>query len=57
MKATIALEDPDPAAPHMRAAVDATVAVALHAIPAVCAARRALCRSQRLATTARGRVD
>ena len=38
VKATIALEDPDPAAPHMRAAVDATVAVALHAIPAVCAA-------------------
>jgi hypothetical protein len=38
VKATIALEDPDPAAPHMRAAVDATVAVALHAIPSVCAA-------------------
>jgi 2,4-diaminopentanoate dehydrogenase len=38
VKATIALEDPDPAAPHMRAAVDATVAVALQAIPAVCAA-------------------
>jgi 2,4-diaminopentanoate dehydrogenase len=38
VKATIALEDPDPAAPHMRAAVDATVAVALHAIPAVSAA-------------------
>ncbi|HKS53665.1 MAG TPA: hypothetical protein VJS12_00190 [Steroidobacteraceae bacterium] len=38
VKATIALEDPDPAAPHMRAAVDATVAVALHAIPGVCAA-------------------
>jgi 2,4-diaminopentanoate dehydrogenase len=39
VKATIALEDPDPAAPHMRAAVDATVAVALHAIPSVYAAR------------------
>jgi hypothetical protein len=38
VKATIALENPDPAAPHMRAAVDATVAVALHAIPSVCAA-------------------
>jgi hypothetical protein len=38
VRATIALEDPDPAAPHMRAAVDATVAVALHAIPAVCSA-------------------
>jgi 2,4-diaminopentanoate dehydrogenase len=38
VKATVALEDPDRAAPHMRAAVDATVAVALHAIPSVCAA-------------------
>jgi hypothetical protein len=38
VKATIALTDPDPAAPHMRAAVDATVAVAIHAIPSVCAA-------------------
>jgi hypothetical protein len=38
VRATISLEDPDPAAPHMRAAVDATVAVALNAIPAVCAA-------------------
>src|SRR5688572_22592370 len=38
VKATIALEDPDPAAPHMRAAVDATVAIVLQAIPAVCAA-------------------
>ena len=38
VKATIALEDPDPAAPHMRAAVDATVAVVLQAIPEVCAA-------------------
>jgi hypothetical protein len=38
VKATIALADPDPAAPHMRAAVDATVAVALHAIPSVSAA-------------------
>ena len=38
VKANIALEDPDPTAPHMRAAVDATVAIALHAIPAVCAA-------------------
>ena len=58
VKATIALEDPDPAAPHMRAAVDATVAVALHAIPS--GVRRAagfLHRSRRLATAARGRVD
>lgn len=38
VKATIALEDPDPAAPHMRAAVDATVAIVLQAIPAVCGA-------------------
>jgi hypothetical protein len=38
VKATIAVEDPDPTAPHMRAAVDATVAVALHAIPSVQAA-------------------
>jgi hypothetical protein len=38
VKATIALEDPDPTAPHMRAAVDATVALALNSIPAVCAA-------------------
>jgi hypothetical protein len=38
VKASIALEDPDATAPHMRAAVDATVAIALHAIPAVCAA-------------------
>jgi hypothetical protein len=38
VRATIAVEDPDPAAPHARAAVDATVAVALHAIPAVSAA-------------------
>jgi len=35
---TIAIEDPDPAAPHMRAATDATVAIALRAIPEVCAA-------------------
>ncbi len=35
---TIAIEDPDPAAPHMRAATDATVAIALRAIPDVCAA-------------------
>lgn len=39
VKVTIAVEDPDPTAPHMRAAVDATVAVALHAIPSVCAAQ------------------
>jgi 2,4-diaminopentanoate dehydrogenase len=38
VKATIALEDPDPTAPHMRAAVDATVTLALNSIPAVCAA-------------------
>jgi hypothetical protein len=38
VRATIAIEDPDPAAPHMRAAVDATVAIALRAIPDVCAA-------------------
>jgi hypothetical protein len=38
VRATIAIEDPDPAAPHMRAAVDATVAIALRSIPDVCAA-------------------
>lgn len=38
VQATITIVDPDPAAPHMRAAVDATVAVALRSIPAVCAA-------------------
>jgi hypothetical protein len=38
IRATIAIEDPDPAAPHMRAAVDAVVALAVQAIPAVCAA-------------------
>jgi hypothetical protein len=38
VRATIAIEDPDPAALHMRAAVDATVAIAIRAIPDVCAA-------------------
>jgi hypothetical protein len=38
VRATIAIEDPDPSAPHMRAAVDAVVALAVQAIPAVCAA-------------------
>lgn len=38
VRATIVIEDPDPAAPHMRAAADATVAIALRAIPEVCAA-------------------
>ena len=38
VRAVIAISDPDPAAPHMRAAVDATVAIAIQAIPAVCAA-------------------
>jgi hypothetical protein len=38
VRVQIAIEDPDPAAPHMRAAVDATVAIALRAIPDVCAA-------------------
>jgi len=37
-RVSIAIEDPDPAAPHMRAAADATVAIALQAIPEVCAA-------------------
>jgi hypothetical protein len=35
---SIAIEDPDPKAPHMRAAADATVAIALQAIPEVCSA-------------------
>ncbi len=38
VRVSIAIEDPDPAAPHMRAATDATVAIALRAIPDVCAA-------------------
>jgi hypothetical protein len=38
VRVSIAIEDPDPAAPHMRAAADATVAIALQAIPEVCAA-------------------
>lgn len=38
VRATIRLEDPDPGAPRMRAAVDATVAIALRAIPDVAAA-------------------
>jgi hypothetical protein len=38
VRVQIAIEDPDPAAPHMRAATDATVAIAIQAIPAVCAA-------------------
>jgi hypothetical protein len=37
VRATIAIEDPDSGAPHMRAAVDATVAIALNAIPHVVA--------------------
>lgn len=37
IRATIAIEDPDPSAPRMRAAVDATVAIALAAIPHVAA--------------------
>lgn len=36
--ATLSIEDPDPNAPHMRAACDATIALALRAIPDVCAA-------------------
>lgn len=38
VRATIAIEDPDPAAPRMRAATDSTVAIVLRAIPDVCAA-------------------
>jgi hypothetical protein len=38
VRVTVAIEDPDPAAPHTRAAVDATVAIALRAIPDVVAA-------------------
>jgi 2,4-diaminopentanoate dehydrogenase len=38
VRAAISISDPDPAAPHMRAAVDATVAIAIQAIPAVCTA-------------------
>lgn len=35
---SIAIEDPDPTAPHMRAATDATIALVIQAIPDVCAA-------------------
>jgi 2,4-diaminopentanoate dehydrogenase len=38
VRVSIAIADPDPAAPHMRAAADATIALALRAIPEVCAA-------------------
>lgn len=38
VRASIAIEDPDPGAPHTRAAVDAVVALALNAIPEVIAA-------------------
>jgi hypothetical protein len=38
VRASIAIEDPDPTAPHMRAATGATIAIALRAIPDVCAA-------------------
>ncbi|MGQ0836908.1 MAG: NAD(P)H-dependent amine dehydrogenase family protein [Gammaproteobacteria bacterium] len=37
VRATIVIDDPDPDAPHTRAAVDATVAIALRAIPDVLA--------------------
>jgi 2,4-diaminopentanoate dehydrogenase len=36
--ATLLIEDPDPGAPHTRAGADATIALALRAIPEVCAA-------------------
>ncbi|HEY0941973.1 MAG TPA: hypothetical protein VGE08_17910 [Steroidobacter sp.] len=35
---TMSIEDPDPTAPHARASADATAALAINAIPAVCAA-------------------
>ena len=38
VRAVISVSDPDPAAPHMRAAVDATVAIAIQSIPVVHAA-------------------
>ena len=38
VRLTLRIEDPDPSAPHTRAGTDATVALALRAIPAVCAA-------------------
>jgi hypothetical protein len=38
VRATLSIEDADPGAPHTRAACDATVAIALRAIPDVCAA-------------------
>lgn len=38
LKLSLALSDPDPGAPHTRPASDATVAVAIRAIPDVCAA-------------------
>jgi hypothetical protein len=38
VRAALLIEDPDPAAPHTRAGADATIALALRAIPEVCAA-------------------
>lgn len=38
VRVSMSVEDPDPGAPHTRAAADATIAVALNAIPEVCAA-------------------
>ncbi len=38
IRLSMLIEDPDPAAPHTRAGADATVALALRAIPEVCAA-------------------
>jgi hypothetical protein len=38
VRVSLLIEDPDPAAPHTRAGADATIALALRAIPAVCAA-------------------
>ena len=38
VRVSLLIEDPDPAAPHTRAGADATVALAVRAIPDVCAA-------------------
>jgi hypothetical protein len=38
VRLSMLIEDPDPTAPHTRAGTDATVALALRSIPAVCAA-------------------
>lgn len=46
VKVALSIADPDPAAPHTRAGADATVAIALQAIPEVCAAPPGFCATR-----------